>query len=130
MEAVEAWCNSERGRPIGDRELSQAFLHLTSALLKEGGRAGLLVSSGVLFKRHENSRKFRRVWLRSIKLERIVNFGHVRQVFFSGFQRTSSGISPFISVVLEKSENVQTDNHFQYWSANVRQWLRILVRLF
>ena len=117
MQAVEAWCNARRGRPIGDRELSQAFLHLTNALLKEGGAAGLLVSSGVLFKRHKNSRKFREVWLRSVRLKSVVNFGHVRHVFFSGFQRTASGVSPFISLVLEKSANLQTDNHFQYWSA-------------
>ena len=48
MKAVKAWCSPKRGRPIGGKELSQAFLHLTGAILKEGGRAGLLVSSGVL----------------------------------------------------------------------------------
>ena len=117
MQAVMAWCNSKKGRPIGDKELSQAFLHLTSALLKKDGRAGLLVSSGVLFKRHETSRKFRQVWLRSVRLKHIVNFSHVRHVFFSGFQRTSTGVSPFISAVFEKSENVHSDNKFQYWSA-------------
>lgn len=117
MQAVEKWCNAERNRPIGDRELSQAFLHLTCALLKEDGIAGLLVSSGVLFKRHKNSHRFRQVWLNSVRLKNVVNFGHVRHVFFSGYQRTASGVSPFISVVLEKSANALTNNHFQYWSA-------------
>ena len=65
MKAIKAWCDPNKGRPLGDNELSQAFIHLTGALLKEGGRAGLLVSSGVLFKHHKNSREFRRVWLRS-----------------------------------------------------------------
>ena len=117
MQAVEKWCNIRTGRPIGDRELSQAFLHLTSALLRDRGTAGLLVSSGVLFKRHKNSRKFRQVWLTSVRLKHVVNFGHVRHVFFSGSQRATSGISPFVSVVLEKTANGPTDNHFQYWSA-------------
>ncbi len=84
MQAVKAWCGPKNGRPLGDNELSQAFIHLTGAILKDGGRAGLLVSSGVLFKHHKNSREFRRVWLRSVRLEHIVNFAHVRHVFFSG----------------------------------------------
>jgi len=117
LRAVRAWCSPKKGRPLGDNELSQAFIHLTGAILKDGGRAGLLVSSGVLFKRHENSRKFRRVWLRSVRLEQIVNFAHVRHVFFSGAQRKSNGISPFISVIFEKTNNVPPDNRFQYWSA-------------
>ena len=117
MEAVKAWCDPKKGRPLGGRELSQAFIHLTGAILKEGGRAGLLVSSGVLFKHHNNSREFRRVWLRSVRLEHIVNFGHVRRVFFSGTQRDSTGVSPFISVIFEKTASVPPDSRFQYWSA-------------
>ena len=117
MEAVKAWCDPKKGRPVGDKELSQAFIHLTGAILKEGGRAGLLVSSGVLFKHHKNSREFRSVWLRSVRLERIVNFGHVRHVFFSDTQRYSKGASPFISVVFEKTASVPSDSRFQYWSA-------------
>ncbi len=117
LKAVKAWCDPEKGRPVGDNELSQAFIHLSRALLKDGGRAGLLVSSGVLFKHHRNSREFRRVWLRSVQLEHVVNFAHVRHVFFSGMQRESSGVSPFISVIFEKTASVSPDNRFQYWSA-------------
>lgn len=112
------WCNSKDGRPIGDNELSQAFIHLTLALLKDGGRAGLLVSSGVLFKHHDKSRAFRKVWLKQAKLEHVVNFAHVRSIFFSGPQRKAQGISPFISVVFERTTNgPPSDNTFQYWSA-------------
>lgn len=117
MQAVKAWCGSKKGRPLGDNELSQAFIHLTGAILRDGGRAGLLVSSGVLFKHHKNSCEFRRVWLQSIRLEHIVNFAHVRHVFFSGTQRNSNSISPFISVVFEKTASVPPDSRFQYWSA-------------
>ena len=117
LRAVQAWCKPEYGRPLGDGELSQAFIHLTGALLKEGGKAGLLVSSGVLFKQHPNSTKFRRVWLLSARLIHVVNFAHVRHVFFSGPQRKSGGISPFISVIFEKSSKEPLDNRFQYWSA-------------
>jgi hypothetical protein len=112
------WCNAKKGRPIGDNELSQAFIHLTQELLQDGGRAGLLVSSGVFFKHHENSRDFRRVWLKSARLQHVVNFAHVRQVFFSGSQREAKGISPFASVIFEKiCAGPPSDSSFQYWSA-------------
>jgi hypothetical protein len=118
MAEIEQWCDAKKGRPIGDKELSQAFIHLTQALLQEGGKAGLLVSSGVFFKRHQNSRAFRRAWLRSARLEHVVNFAHVRQIFFSGPQREAKGISPFVAVVFEKaSTSSSIDASFQYWSA-------------
>jgi hypothetical protein len=117
LAAIKAWCDPKKGRPLGDQELSQAFIHLTEALLEDGGRAGLLVSSGVLFKHHKKSRDFRRVWLQSAKLEHVVNFAHVRHVFFSGVQREAKGIAPFVSVVFEKTEIVPPDSRFQYWSA-------------
>ncbi|HEY6251246.1 MAG TPA: N-6 DNA methylase [Candidatus Angelobacter sp.] len=118
MAEIEEWCDAKKGRPIGDRELSQAYIHLTQALLQDGGRAGLLVSSGVFFKHHQNSRAFRRVWLRSARLEHVVNFAHVRQIFFSGPQREAKGISPFVSVVFEKtSAPPPIDSRFQHWSA-------------
>ena len=113
-----SWCDPKQGRPIGFKELSQAFIHLTLALLEQGGRAGLLVSSGVFFKHHKNSRDFRRVWLSSALLEHVVNFAHVRQVFFSDPQREAKGISPFVSVVFQKTlPGTPNENHFQYWSA-------------
>ena len=117
MSAIRAWCHPAKGRPIGDKEHSQAFVHLTTALLSEGGRAGLLLSSGVLFKQHPNSRAFRQVWLNSVKLEQVVNFAHVRHIFFSGRQRGSQSISPFVSVVFEKSAAPDGNHRFQYWSA-------------
>jgi N-6 DNA Methylase len=119
MAATKDWCKEDKGRPVGDNELSQAFIHLTLALLCEGGRAGLLVSSGVLFKHHDKSRAFRRTWLQSARLEHVVNFAHVRHIFFSGPQRASNGISPFISVVFKKERpNLQKEEiRFEYWSA-------------
>ncbi|MEZ5399204.1 MAG: N-6 DNA methylase [Bryobacteraceae bacterium] len=118
MKEIVKWCSPKQGRPIGDKELSQAFIHLTQALLQEGGKAGLLVSSGVFFKHHQNSRDFRRVWLTSARLEHVVNFAHVRQVFFSDPQREAKGISPFVSIVFQKLRaGVLDDSRFQYWSA-------------
>jgi hypothetical protein len=113
------WCDEKKGRPVGDKELSQAFIHLTLALLRDGGSAGLLVSSGVFFKHHEKSRDFRRVWLNAVELEHVVNFAHVRHLFFSGVQREAKGISPFVSVVFKKKapQLNRRDVRFEYWSA-------------
>lgn len=118
MTEIIKWCDAKQGRPIGDKEPSQAFIHLAQALLQEGGKAGLLVSSGVFFKHHENSRAFRRVWLSSARLEHVVNFAHVRQVFFSDPQREARGISPFVSIVFQKAKpSALNETRFQYWSA-------------
>jgi type I restriction-modification system DNA methylase subunit len=112
------WCDAKKGRPIGDKELSQAFIHLTLEILQDGGRAGLLASSGIFFKHHKNSVDFRKVWLQSSRLEHVVNFAHVRKIFFSDPQREAKGISPFVSVVFEKTQSDSTaENRFQYWSA-------------
>ena len=95
------WCSQE-GYPVGDKERSQAFIWKTLDLLKDGGAASLLISTGVFFKHHENSRKFRSQWLKSIKLSEVINFSHVRDIFFGG------AISPFASVVFQKSSDIDT----------------------
>lgn len=118
LKVTLAWCDSKQGRPIGDKELSQAFIHLSLALLRDGGKAGLLVSSGVLFKHHKNSREFRRIWLTASCLRQVVNFAHVRQVYFAGPTREVRGIAPFVSVVFEKTDGCSdADHRFEYWSA-------------
>jgi len=112
--AVE-WCR-ENNREVGDRELSQAFVHKTLDLLRDGGRAGLLVSTGVFFKRHDKSRAFRRQWLDAAALRHVVNFAAVRDTFFSGPSHKAGSIAPFASVIFEKRQSPQ-GHRFPYWSA-------------
>ncbi len=122
---TKGWLDAKPERVIGDNELSQAFVHLALELLADGGKAALLLSSGVLFKQHKNSHSFRQSWLRSCKLEHVVNFAHVRHIFFSdparpgkrkGALRKNDGASPFISAIFEKGKPRQ-DHRFTYWSA-------------
>ena len=110
------WSDEKLGRPIGDKELSQAFIHLALALLKDGGTAGLLVSSGVLFKHRDNSREFRRIWLSNARLEHIVNFAQVRHLFFRGETRSTEAIAPFVAAIFRKGP-ADSDSRFGYWSA-------------
>ena len=102
------WCKSNN-KPIGDGERSQAFLWRVLDFLKQKGKAGMLVSAGVLFKHSTTTQKFRKHWLDSVRLDAVFNFSHVRKFFFKG------GDSPFLSVFFSKEE--QKDNPVYYWSA-------------
>ena len=117
MNVALNWCEKQYPKlAIGDREWSQAFIHKATNLLRENGQAALLVSSGVLFKSNKPSQAFRKQWLTKTTLKRIVNFEHVRDVFFKGSTRKSKAISPFISVVFSNTPS-SNNNHFKYWSA-------------
>lgn len=117
MDVALQWCEKQEPKlPIGGREWSQAFIHKAINLLRDDGQAALLVSSGVLFKSHEKSQAFRKKWLTTTTLHSIVNFAHVRDVFFKGKARQSGAQSPFIAVYFTKQEP-DYDASFKYWSA-------------
>jgi len=101
------WCKSNN-KPIGDKEPSQAFLWRALDFLRTNGKAGILVSAGVLFKHSTTTEQFRRHWFASVRLEEIFNFSHVRKVFFKGV------MSPFLSLFFSKEE--QKDKPVYYWS--------------
>lgn len=109
--AMFDWCYRNQ-YPVGDKERSQAFIWRTMDLLKEGGFAALLVSTGVFFKHQDNSQDFRKCWLSAIRLIEVINFSHVRTLFFNG------AISPFASVVFQKisKPNIQ-EQIVNYFSA-------------
>lgn len=102
------WCK-QRNFPISDNERSKMFIWRSYALLKEGGVAALLVSSGVLFNSSEGNNDFKRQWTGKTTLLQIFNFVHTRHVFFS------AAISPFLGVIFQKKTPARS--HFiQYWS--------------
>jgi len=102
------WCEDNH-LSVGDEEPSQAFIHRVVNLLHKGGCTGLLVSSGVLFKQSDQSRLFRRQWLDKVLLEQVVNFSHVRDVFFN------DAIAPFVSVVFRKEQDGGSERLVGYW---------------
>jgi hypothetical protein len=114
------WCET-RELAVGRKERSQTFIHRTVDLLREGGRAGLLVSTGVFFNRHQNTRRFRRQWLEHATLQKVFNFTAVRKDFFRGAgedgdSRSEGSIAPFAAVVFENN-SAPDDSCFSYWSA-------------
>jgi Eco57I restriction-modification methylase len=112
---VLSWCK-DNNKLIGDKELSQAFIHRSIDLLRNGGIIGLLVSTGVFFKQSSKSKQFRRQWLSAVKLKQVVNFALVRSVFFSFKDKTTKATSPFASIIFEK-EQFDPSHCFSYWSA-------------
>ena len=102
------WCKSNN-KPIGDMESSQAFLWRALDFLKTGGKAGMLVIAGVLFKHNTTSRAFRKEWFDSVSLDEIFNFSHVRKFFFKGAN------APFLALCFRKES--QQGKPVHYWSA-------------
>jgi hypothetical protein len=109
------WCELNN-KPIGDKEFSQAFLWRALDFLKKNGKAGMLVSAGVLFKHHEKSQTFRKEWLDCVRLNEVFNFSHVRKFFFKGAN------SPFLFIYFSKE--AQEDKPVHYWSAKQVDVLR------
>ncbi len=105
---VLKWCKNN-DKPIGDKDPSQAFLWRTLDFLKTDGKAGMLVSAGVLFKHSTTSQEFRKSWLDCIRLTDVYNFTHVRKFFFKGAD------APFLTVCFHKQKQWKHPVH--YWSA-------------
>ena len=115
------WCQ-ERDYPVGDKERSQAFIWRVFDFLKDNGWSALVVSTGIFFKIHDKSKEFRQKWLNSVLLKEVVNFAHVRDIFFKSGNKnqSSASISPFASIIFQKvnqTELTLKDQVVTYWSA-------------
>jgi hypothetical protein len=114
------WCE-DRNLSVGDKERSQTFIHRTRDLLRPGGRAGLLVSTGVFFKRNATTKLFREHWLSTSTLRKVVSFAAVRDAFFkNGSDPSDPGrqgaVAPFAAVIFDKGPP-PSESYFAYWSA-------------
>ncbi|MCU0286186.1 MAG: SAM-dependent methyltransferase [Acidobacteria bacterium] len=109
LEKVRKWCKKKEIN-ISNNELSQAFIWKAIDLLKNSGSAALLVSSGVLLKNSKTSNRFKKKFLKTIRLQEVINFVQVRDIFFN------DAISPFISIVFKK-ENSTPTSYIDYWTA-------------
>lgn len=105
---AKLWCEVFEWE-IGVKELCQAFIARSLTLLKETGESGLLVSTGIFFKCQEKSQLFRSQWLKETTVKKIVNFAHVRHVFFSAN-------SPF-AFIYYQNKSANYSHKIQHWSA-------------
>ncbi len=108
------WCKAF-GYPVGDKELSQCFIWRTRSMVKPEGEIGLLVSTGVLFKHHKQSKNFRTAWLERNHIRAVYNFAHVRDVFFK--KQKKKAIAPFAAVFFKPAINETIDNNVFYCNA-------------
>ncbi len=106
---AHSWCEAF-GWSIGDKELSQAFIARSMTMIKDDGVCGLLVPIGVFLKHSEPSRKFRKRWLEGCTIKSVVNFTHVRHIFFN------EAVAPF-AFVHYQSKPTDPMHRIYYWSA-------------
>jgi type I restriction-modification system DNA methylase subunit len=95
LEKIEKWC-VHRKIEFPDKEPSHAFLFRSIDFLKPSGISSLLVSSGVLLKFSDPSNSFKDQLISNFLIKEVINFAHVRRVFFP------EAISPFLLIQLVK----------------------------
>ena len=88
------------GRVVGGRNPSQLFLWRALDLLKDGGTAALLVGAKAMLNTTKTAHHFREQWLQEVRLDRVVNFSHVRKDFFA------SGVAPFMLVRFRRGDRL------------------------
>lgn len=102
------WC-TQNGLPVSDNEWSQMFIWRSVSLLRPGGEAALLISSGTLLKSSDNAVEFKQRWTSKTMLMEVFNFVLARHVFFD------NAISPFLGVVFKNS--IPEPKHIiKYWT--------------
>lgn len=84
----ELWAHRQ-AYPIGQRSPSQLFLWRSLHLLSESGVAALLIGANTMVNA-QKSKDFRRLWLRKVHVQHVVNFTQVRADFFS------NAVAPFL----------------------------------
>jgi type I restriction-modification system DNA methylase subunit len=71
-------------KPIGDKQIAQAFLWRVAELCKPDGEICMLVSSkNLLFNRSNKNREFRKQFFSSFDIKTVINFSALRHILFS-----------------------------------------------
>jgi len=74
----------KKGNPVGDKQISQAFLWKVAELCEPGGEICLIVSSkGLLFNRWTTNREFRKQFFSTFNVKTVINFSALRHSLFS-----------------------------------------------
>ncbi|WP_456474627.1 HsdM family class I SAM-dependent methyltransferase [Candidatus Pyrohabitans sp.] len=77
-----SYCRN-RNRPIGNKQIAQAFIWRASDLCAKNGEICLLVTAkGLLFNRSDKNREFRRAFLKNFEVRTIVNLSVLRHQIF------------------------------------------------
>ena len=98
----EVWA-LQLGRVIGGRNPSQLFLWRALDLLKDGGKAALLVGAKAMLNTTKTARLFREQWLQEVRLDHVVNFSNVRKDFFA------SAVAPFMLIRFRRGDRLSNE---------------------
>jgi hypothetical protein len=83
----------KRGKPIGDKQISQAFLWKVAELCEPDGEICLMVSSkGLLFNRSTTNREFRKRFFSTFNVKTIINFSALRHKLFPEAVRPGAAV--------------------------------------
>lgn len=89
-------------KPIGDKQISQAFLWRVAELVESNGEICMLVSSkNLLFNRSNPNKKFRKQFFSSFNIKTIINLSALRRILFSD----ATGPPAAVIYSVEKKDN-------------------------
>jgi hypothetical protein len=102
-----AWCE-KHGFPMPQKEVAWAFVWKAQVHTKRRGTVALLLPAmGILHNHTEAAQQARRLWLRTAKLVKVINFSDVRFQLFEDADRPT--------VLAIYSPAVGEPYEFQYW---------------
>lgn len=88
------------GKPVGDKQIAQAFLWRVAELCNPDGEICMLVSSkNLLFNRSKPNRDFRKQFFSSFDIKTVINFSALRHVLFS------KAVGPPAAVIYSPTKN-------------------------
>lgn len=84
------WRKREPGILGPNKQIAHGFMWKVPEYLSKNGTACLLLPAAVLF--NEGTNKFQEAWLKSVSVDRVVNFSDLRRVLFAGAIHPCIGI--------------------------------------
>lgn len=115
---AERWAKAFH-KVVGDKNLSQYFVHRCLALVKKSGAVALLVHVSTIFNSRKTSQEFRKQWLEQCQLIQVFNFTAVRGVFFE------RAIAPFALIHFSPRQLGSVAGSFIYTSASDKELTRL-----
>jgi len=97
------WQTDNPEKPCPSKQIAHGFMWETLKYVSEKGVVCLLLPAGVLF--NDRTNKFQAEWLKTVTVERVVNFSDLRHILFSGSKVKNPCVSICFSSVKPKQEN-------------------------
>jgi hypothetical protein len=97
------WQKNNQKKPCPSKQIAHGFMWEAPKYVSEKGVVCLLLPAGVLF--NDRTNKFQAEWLKSVTIERVINFSDLRHVLFSGSKAKNPCVSICFSSIKPEQEN-------------------------